>query len=631
MKKKFYSALIIILTLSLSNFKSTAQTGIPVPSMSNCDDLVENFLNTYDIPGATMAIARNGKLVYLRAFGHADIASQEPTQPYHRFRIASVSKPITSIAIMYMMEQGLISMDDKVFGAGGILENHPVLSQANITDDAIYDITVQQLLEHSAGWNRDLNCVPTPTPPYPYGFNSCDPIAFPLHVTLTNGTSNPVTEEDLILFLLEKGLDFTPGTAYSYSNIGYLVLGEIIEEISGMSYEDYVQETILAPLGICDMQIAKTLLEDKAEREGEYIGNGYTNLSCYGTGEYVPWEYGGFHVEAMTAHGGWMASARDLVRLLVAVDNFPTKPDILQASTINSMVTPSANNANYAKGWQVNSFNNWWHTGALDGTATLIVRTNNGFTWAVLLNKRVIGTNANAFWTDFDNLPWNCISSSTGYPSWDLMDMPLQNSHSLAFENISSNSVDISWEPGDGDYRMLVAHKNGPITYFPLDGTEYSANTVFGSGDDLGDGCFVVYAGNGNACNVSGLNPASNYSFRLIEFNKSATTGDNPLYMLCNNETDIITTLSTGISSNQVADKLVVYPVPASDKLTIELPFPVEGFEFVVQNNSGNHMLKDSVKGNKATINIHDLPSGFYHITLYLGQTQARKKFVVIH
>ena len=83
-----------------------------------------------------------------------------------------------------------------------------------------------------------------------YYFSGCDPIVAPLHVTQTNGTSNPATEEDMIFYLVEKGLDFTPNTGYSYSNIGYLVLGEIIEEISNQSYEDYVQSSIFDPLGI---------------------------------------------------------------------------------------------------------------------------------------------------------------------------------------------------------------------------------------------------------------------------------------------------------------------------------------------------------------------------------------------
>ncbi len=80
-----------------------AQTGIPVPQMTQSDNLVQGFLNTYGIPGATVAIAKDGKIVYMRAFGHADVNGAVLTQPYNLFRIASLSKQITSVAIMKMM------------------------------------------------------------------------------------------------------------------------------------------------------------------------------------------------------------------------------------------------------------------------------------------------------------------------------------------------------------------------------------------------------------------------------------------------------------------------------------------------------------------------------------------------
>ena len=68
------------------------------------------------------------------------------------------------------------------------------------------------------------------------------------------------------------------------------------------------------------------------------------------------WQYGGFHVPAMNAHGGWIATARDLVRLLVVVDGFKTKKDILKPQTIKNMTTPSKKNNFYAKGWNVNEY-----------------------------------------------------------------------------------------------------------------------------------------------------------------------------------------------------------------------------------------------------------------------------------
>ena len=107
-----------------------------------------------------------------------------------------------------------------------------------------------------------------------------------------------------------------------------LVLGEVIEKKTGMTYENYVKQNIFAPLGIYDIRLGKNLLADKQEREGEYI-NPFTTLSAYGTGQFVPAQYGGASVEAMDAHGGWIATARDLVRLLTAVDGFPSRPDIL--------------------------------------------------------------------------------------------------------------------------------------------------------------------------------------------------------------------------------------------------------------------------------------------------------------
>lgn len=515
-------------------FGSYAQTGIPVPTMTQSDNLINNFLTTYGIPAATVAMAKDGRIVYMRAFGNSNIANTIPTQPYNLFRIASLSKPITSIACMKLMQHGRLAMNAKAFGTGGILQNHPVLSAANITDTRIYDITVQQLLEHAAGWNRDINCNPSPTTPYPYYFAGCDPIAFPLRVTMLTGTPNPVTEEALLTFMLEKGLDFTPGTAYSYSNMGYLVLGEIIEQITGLSYEQYIKDSVLAPLGIFDMHIGKNLLADKQEREGEYVGNGYTNLSVYGTGQSVPWEYGGFSVEAMDAHGGWIASSRDMLKLLTAVDGFSTKPDILNANTVTTMVTPSANSQYYAKGWQVNQFNNWWHTGALDGTASIWVRSAGGYAWIIILNKRNI-TNSNNFWAALDNLGWNCISATSTWPTWDLMLSPTVNASGISFSNVSGSSVTVNWTNGNGANRLLIVKEDSAVNAFPLDGTNYTANAAFGSGNSLGFNNYVVYNGTGNSVTVTGLTANKKYYFRVVEYNRNTATGNNALYLLGNN------------------------------------------------------------------------------------------------
>ncbi len=607
-----------------------AQTGIPVPAMSHCDQAVLNFLNTYDIPGATLALAKDGKLVYTRGFGHADLAGTEPVQPYHLFRIASVSKPITAIAIMKLVEDGQLSLSDKPFGPAGLLANHSYLSTVTYSDNRIDDITVQHLLEHSGGWNRDVDCVQEPATPYTWSIGHCDPIGFPLHVTHELGETNPVREEVLIRFLLEKGLDFTPGTQYHYSNIGYLVLGEIIAEVSGKSYEAYVKDEILTPLGCYDMHLGKNLLADKREREAEYEGNGYQSLSIYGSGNQVPWEYGGWNLEAMDAHGGWIASARDLMRLLVAVDGFATKPDILSSSSIQTMTTPSANASFYAKGWSVNANNHWWHNGALDGTASLFVRTSSGYTWALIVNKRIIDNRANQFWAAFDNLPWNCMLQTNSWPDHDLLEVPLQSSSNLTAAPLGGDGLSVSWTVGGGDRRVLVARAEAPVNHFPLDGTDYTAGP-FSQGDDLGEGNFIVYEGAGSSVDLTGLNPDLTYHFQLFDYHQRATTGNHALYQLAEapraegspeGSTSLSDLAQLGIS---------LYPNPTRDFLHLSWDQPGQVDRIELRNLQGQVLRTLEPAGLNLRMNVQDLPAQAYVLSCfrqgaYLGSARWLKE-----
>ena len=118
-------------------------------------------------------------------------------------------------------------------------------------------------------------------------------------------------------------------------------------------------------------------------------------------------------VSRMDAHGGWLASPADLVRFLIHVDGFPTEPDVLNASTIATMTTPSPANAGYACGWSVNAAHNWWHTGSLPGTTTIMVRTSGGFCWAALTNTRRPNSSMGL---DLDNMVWVMVRSVETWP-----------------------------------------------------------------------------------------------------------------------------------------------------------------------------------------------------------------------
>jgi len=604
----------------MAALSSLAQTGMPALTMSHCDQAVGSFLSTYDIPGATLAVAKDGELVYARAFGHADLAGDEPTQPHHLFRIASVSKPITSIAIMKLIEEQKFNLTSKVFGAAGLLADHPYLSQVSYSDTRLEEITVQHLLEHTAGWNRGVDCVQEPATPYGYEIDHCDPIGFPLFVTNQLGETNPVREEVLIRFLMEKGLDFAPGTDYAYSNIGYLVLGEIIAQVSGQSYEAYVQDQILAPLGICDMHIGQNLLADKRRREVEYQGNGYQTLSCYDTGNLVPWEYGGFNLAAMDAHGGWIATARDLVRLLSAVDGFGTRPDILSSAILSTMTTVSDQNSTYAKGWSVNQFDNWWHTGALDGTAAVWVRSSGGYLWAFITNKRIIDHRANQFWSDFDQLPWGCIQSTSTWPEQDLFDLPASASGLAIEPGMTVGSAEISWNPGEGDGRLLVARADQPVDLVPLDGSIYPASPVFGQGNDLGDGHFVVFNGNGDRVVVEGLDSTRRYHFELFEY--KLTGSDNlPLYQLCSAPVVDINLSSASVRAAKVKPMFSCYPNPGRDQVQVQWGQTTIVDRIELRTPQGKLLRRVKVDGHEHRLDARELAAGLYFISAF-GQGQ---------
>lgn len=209
---------------------------------------VTSFLHKWSVAGASVAVTRDGKLVYARGFGYSDTTAHEQTQPYHKFRIASLSKLITAAAIMKLHEEEKLSLDDKVFGIDAILDD-PFF--VNPKDDRVYDITIAHLLSHEGGWSQR------------YG----DQMFMPLVVAEKMGVPPPADTKTIIRFALDKRLHFTPGTGKAYSNLGYSILGLVVEKISGMPYEDYCRKALFEPLGIYDMELAHNLPSGKSQNE----------------------------------------------------------------------------------------------------------------------------------------------------------------------------------------------------------------------------------------------------------------------------------------------------------------------------------------------------------------------------
>ena len=229
----------------------------------------------------------------MRGFGFSDRQKHQPVQPDSLFRIASVTKPFTATAIMQLVERGKLKFDDRAFAVLG-------MSRDATGDPRLKEITINELLHHTAGWDRDT---------------SFDPMFRSVKIARTFNAPPPANQEQIIRYMLTQPLDFNPGQREAYSNFGYCVLGRVIEKVSGKPYEKYVQQEVLAPLGIHDMRLGRSLPADRADREVIYYNKG-TAPSVFASdlGKQVPWQYGGWDIEAMDSHGGWIASAVDLVR-----------------------------------------------------------------------------------------------------------------------------------------------------------------------------------------------------------------------------------------------------------------------------------------------------------------------------
>ena len=399
------SLLLVFLLFQFIGERIYAQTGKHVPELVQVDKEVAIFIEEWKIPGASVAIVKNGKLVYARAFGKADEGTA--AEPNHLFRIASLSKPVTALAILKLVEHGRLHLEDRVFGNNGILNDR---EYQYFLDERMEDITIKHLLEHSAGWDRAKNL-------------EGDPMFLPLAIAVALNKPVPANKMDVISYQLTKDLDYSPGTRYAYSNFGYNILGRVIEKISGMSYGSYVREAILRPSGIEEMELGHNFYDQKQPLEVKYYNRPEKKLvaSVCRLGEKVAAPYGGFNLEAMDAHGGWLASATCLAKLLVATDGIPGKPDIINPSLLKQMAVPSLHNPYYALGWCVNEVGNRWHTGSLPGTSAIMTQVADGTGWVILLNGNP-GTFA--YFNQLDRLMWNALNGVVNWPDHDLFLQP---------------------------------------------------------------------------------------------------------------------------------------------------------------------------------------------------------------
>ncbi|MFO0966604.1 MAG: serine hydrolase domain-containing protein [Gemmataceae bacterium] len=275
------------------------------PGLDVLDEAILSVMDHHGIPGAALAIAKNGKLVYAKGFGWADLAAGAAVEPFTIFGLASCSKPITALAILALIEQGKLNLDDRAFD----ILNHITAPRGVRVDPRIATITIRQLLNHSGGWDRS---------------KSGDLMNQSPLIARRLGVPMPLTEDQFLSYLLTVPLDFNPGAQMQYSNNGYIALGRIVEKVSGMSYERFIQENILKPAGVRAVYLNHGAGRYKAGEAHSYVAGAATELPP-------------MDLRLIKAAAGWNASAVDLTRLLTALDGSRGKA-ALQGTTFQQML-----------------------------------------------------------------------------------------------------------------------------------------------------------------------------------------------------------------------------------------------------------------------------------------------------
>lgn len=317
----------------------TLAAGVTQTAQPEVDQYMQGQLVEQGIPGITLVVVRDGTVVYGKGYGYADRESLRPVKPEDRFEIGSISKSFAATAIMLLVEEGKISLDDKL---DKFIEAVPPQWSG---------ITIRSLLNHTSG-----------LPEYPDDTTFADLYA------------NKILGEDAMLARFRAySLGWEPGIKYQYSNVGYDILGIVVRRVTGKGYFDFLKERVFAPLG---MHSAR-LIAPKPARADSAIGYELKG------GKHVPF----VTTDAMSVYLSMAASGIELSAMDMAKWDAALYTDkILKQSTLAQMWTNNAlvqaanvdnSNIYYGLGWQLRTQNGkrWvYHSGGMPGYVTDFMR-----------------------------------------------------------------------------------------------------------------------------------------------------------------------------------------------------------------------------------------------------------------
>ena len=281
---------------------------------------------------------------------------------------------------MRLAESGKLNLDAPIFG---ILNQYSPYN-GKLGDNRLAGITVRQVLHHVGGWDRMV---------------SGDPVTGDRTLDASNAThtSFPPTRDTVIRYMLAQRLDFDPGSRFAYSNFGYMLLGRVIEKISGQAYAAYVRDAVLTPAGLPRIQQGGSTLAARLAGEVKYYdypGAPMVSSFVSAAREMEPAPYGFANFDLGDADGAWVGSVIDLAKFTAMLDGVRPRAPI-NAGSFGAMIAQTPRNTWVdSVGWygfglfatpQLGGIT-WSHGGSLPGTRSYFWRFANGICYAFLFN-----------------------------------------------------------------------------------------------------------------------------------------------------------------------------------------------------------------------------------------------------
>ena len=324
--------------------------GLSTTRLGALSTAVQNYISARSIPGLSLAISREGRLVYASGFGYANTANGELAHALHRWRLASTSKTICAVSALRALEDsGPWSLDSKAFGSGALFGTDYGTKAYSTAEKSI---SLRELMTMTSGWTDQGKLWYFDEPSF--------------------GTDHA----KIIGYQLDNvALSSTPGTTDCYNNFNYQVVARIPEKISGLTFGAYTKKEVFDPCGITSLSLGGRTAADRLADEVSYYAG-----DQWGSPETI-------YPARMDGSTGWIAKPSDLLLLSRRIDGNPRHRDIIGSYALSQMQLgngkPSCNGgtSGYGLGWYPSTRNGktWWqHNGAMAGTQAILVVSDDG-------------------------------------------------------------------------------------------------------------------------------------------------------------------------------------------------------------------------------------------------------------